>query len=267
MASSREYLEFIMEQLSKLEGVSHRAMMGEYVIYLRGKVVGGIYDDRLLVKPTKAAERLMPNAGYELPYEGGKPMLLVDNVDSREFLAELFEAVYADLPEKKTREGKRKVKNDNKKTDMIVKPFTENEIDDVLDFEKRLREEEDVWGWEIDDAYIESVRASFHDGRFMNSISLLAYIDGSVAGRIDAVLIPSHFDGSVKAYLDWICVLKSRRHAGVAQALLGELRRILKEKGVDTLIALTAANEEAQRFYKSVPDSIMRDVGIWIDIK
>ena len=81
------------------------------------------------------------------------------------------------------------------------------------------------------------------------------------------MLIPSHFDGSVKAYLDWICVLKSRRHAGVAQALLGELRRILKEKGVYTLIALTAANDEAQRFYKSVPDSIMRDVGIWIDIK
>jgi TfoX/Sxy family transcriptional regulator of competence genes len=103
MASSREYLEFIMEQLSKLEGVSHRAMMGEYVIYLRGKVVGGIYDDRLLVKPAASARALMPDAPMELPYEGGKPMLLVENVDSREFLAELLEAVYAELPEKKAR--------------------------------------------------------------------------------------------------------------------------------------------------------------------
>ena len=85
--------------------------------------------------------------------------------------------------------------------------------------------------------------------------------------RIDAVLIPSHFDGSVKAYLDWICVLQSCRHRGAAQSLLAALRERLKALGVDTLIALTAANEEAQRFYKSVPDSIMRDVGIWIDIK
>ncbi|MBR6957417.1 MAG: GNAT family N-acetyltransferase, partial [Erysipelotrichaceae bacterium] len=86
-------------------------------------------------------------------------------------------------------------------------------------------------------------------------------------GRIDSSMISSHFDGSTKAYLDWICVLKSYRHHGVAQKLLEELRKKLKERGVTTLIALTAANEEAQRFYKNIPDSLMRDIGIWIDIK
>ena len=80
-------------------------------------------------------------------------------------------------------------------------------------------------------------------------------------------MIKSHFDGSVKAYLDWICVIKSYRHKGIAQALLDSLRKELKERNIDTLIALTASNEEAQRFYKAVPDSVMRDTGIWIDIQ
>ena len=148
-----------------------------------------------------------------------------------------------------------------------IRPYTEKEIPDVLHFECRLRQEEDVWGWEIDEKYIRDVKASFHDGRFDNSLSLLAYEDGKIIGRIDAVLIPSRFDGSVKAYMDWICVLKSCRHRGAAQQLLTALRDRLKALGVDTLIALTAANDEAQRFYKSVPDSEMHDVGIWIDIK
>lgn len=98
MASSEEYLEFVLEQLSELEEITHRAMMGEYILYYRGKIIGGIYDDRLLVKPVKSAVSLMPNAAYELPYEGAKEMLLVDNVDSKEFLAELFDAMYGDLP-------------------------------------------------------------------------------------------------------------------------------------------------------------------------
>ena len=85
MASSKEYLTFILEQLSDLEGISYRAMMGEYIIYYREKIVGGIYDDRLLVKPVKSAVSLMPNAIYELPYDGAKEMLLVDNVDSKDF--------------------------------------------------------------------------------------------------------------------------------------------------------------------------------------
>ena len=98
MASSKEYLDFILEQLSELDEVSYRAMMGEYIIYYRGKVVGGIYDDRFLVKPTKSAAAMMPNAEMELPYEGAKEMLLVDNVDNKEFLKELLEAMYAELP-------------------------------------------------------------------------------------------------------------------------------------------------------------------------
>ena len=98
MASSKKYLDFILEQLSELDDVSHRAMMGEYIIYYRGKVVGGIYDDRFLVKPTKSAAAMMPNADVELPYDGAKEMLLVDNVDNKDFLRELLEAMYAELP-------------------------------------------------------------------------------------------------------------------------------------------------------------------------
>ena len=103
MASSKEYLTFILEQLSDLEGISYRAMMGEYIIYYREKIVGGIYDDRLLVKPVKSAVSLMPNAIYELPYDGAKEMLLVDNVDNKDFLTRLFFAMYDELPAKKRR--------------------------------------------------------------------------------------------------------------------------------------------------------------------
>ena len=101
MASSKEYLDFILDQLSGLDGISWRAMMGEYVIYLRGKVVGGIYDDRFLVKPTETARAMMPEAGTELPYEGAKEMLLVDDVDNKEFLTELLETMYDELPAQK----------------------------------------------------------------------------------------------------------------------------------------------------------------------
>ena len=86
MASSKEYLDFILEQLSDLEEISYRAMMGEYIVYYRGKIVGGIYDDRFLVKPIKSAIAYMPNAKYELPYDGAKEMLLVDDVDNKDFL-------------------------------------------------------------------------------------------------------------------------------------------------------------------------------------
>ena len=98
MASSQGYLNFILDQLSDLDGISHRAMMGEYVIYYRGKVIGGIYDDRFLVKPTKSAAAMMPDAEQELPYEGAKKMLLVDNIEDRAFLKALLEAMYEDLP-------------------------------------------------------------------------------------------------------------------------------------------------------------------------
>ena len=98
MASHKEYLDFILEQISELEEITYRAMMGEYIIYYRGKIVGGIYDDRLLVKPVKSAISLMPDTNYELPYEGAKEMLLVNDVDSKDFLTRLFNAMYNDLP-------------------------------------------------------------------------------------------------------------------------------------------------------------------------
>ena len=106
MASSKEYLEFILEQLSDLEDITYRAMMGEFIIYYRGKVAGGIYDDRLLVKPVSSAIAYMPAVRYELPYEGAKEMLLVDEVDNKEFLAGLFNAMYDELPAQKPKRKK-----------------------------------------------------------------------------------------------------------------------------------------------------------------
>lgn len=101
MPSTKNYLDFIIEQLSLAQGITYRAMMGEYIIYCRGKVIGGIYDDRFLIKPVDSAVEMMPDAAYELPYEGAKEMLLVDNIDDREFLKKLVEAVYEELPEPK----------------------------------------------------------------------------------------------------------------------------------------------------------------------
>lgn len=98
MASSKSYLEFVLDQLSALDEISYRAMMGEYILYYHGRIFGGIYDDRLLVKQTEAAKRLMPDAVYELPYEGAKEMLLVDETDDRDFLCRLVDEMFDELP-------------------------------------------------------------------------------------------------------------------------------------------------------------------------
>ena len=98
MASSIEYLNFILEQLSFLDDVSYRPMMGEFIIYYKGKIIGGIYDDRFLVKPVKSAIEMMPEAERQPPYEGAKEMLAADNVDDREFLMKLLETMYDELP-------------------------------------------------------------------------------------------------------------------------------------------------------------------------
>ena len=100
MASSKEYVDFILEQC---DGLSARAMMGEFVLYYGGKVAGGVYDNRLLVKPTPSAQKMMPDAPMELPYEGAKEMLLVEDIENRDFLKELFEAMYEELPELRKR--------------------------------------------------------------------------------------------------------------------------------------------------------------------
>ena len=101
MASTKEYLDFILEQLSGLDEITYKAMMGEYIIYYRGKVVGGIYDDRFLVKPTKSAVAMMPDADMELPYDGAKEMMMVDDVENKEFLCELLRSMYEELPARK----------------------------------------------------------------------------------------------------------------------------------------------------------------------
>ena len=109
MASSKDYLTFVLEQLSDLDGISYRTMMGEYILYFRDKIIGGIYDDRLLVKPVPSAISLIPTATYELPYEGAKEMLLVDDIDNREFLCNLFLSMYDELhtPRKKKNTSKK----------------------------------------------------------------------------------------------------------------------------------------------------------------
>lgn len=106
MASSKEYLTFVLGQLSELDEVTYRAMMEEFIIYYRGKIVGGIYDDRLLVKPVKSAISYMPTALYESPYDGAKEMLLVDEVDNKEYLTGLFNAMYEELPAPKPKKKK-----------------------------------------------------------------------------------------------------------------------------------------------------------------
>ena len=107
MASTKEYLDFVLEQLSGLDEISYRTMMGEYILYYHSKVFGGIYDDRLLVKPVPAAVKLMPDASMELPYDGAKEMILVDDVDNREFLCELIGSIWEELPEKKRKNPKK----------------------------------------------------------------------------------------------------------------------------------------------------------------
>ena len=106
MASSKDYLKFILEQLSDLNDISYRSMMGEYILYYRDKIIGGIYDDRLLVKPVKSAVEYIKNPLYELPYDGAKEMILVENVDSKNYLAGLFNAMYDDLPARKSKKVK-----------------------------------------------------------------------------------------------------------------------------------------------------------------
>ena len=98
MASSKEYLDFILEQLSDLQDIRYRAMMGEYILYYRDKIFGGIYDDRLLLKPVSALLQKLPEAVYELPYEGAKPMVLAQDVENKAFLCSLVKAMYPELP-------------------------------------------------------------------------------------------------------------------------------------------------------------------------
>lgn len=101
MASSKEYLDYVLDQLSLVDGITFRAMMGEYIIYCRGKIVGGIYDDRLLVKPVKSALEKLPDAPLEIPYDGAKKMILIEEIDDREFMAKLIDSIFEELPSPK----------------------------------------------------------------------------------------------------------------------------------------------------------------------
>ena len=105
MSSTNQYLEFVLDLLGELDNVAHRKMMGEYVLYYRGKVFGGIYDDRFLLKVTPASERLLPDAPRATPYEGAKEMLLVE-VEDRDTLHDVVDAMWQELPAPKKRKKK-----------------------------------------------------------------------------------------------------------------------------------------------------------------
>ena len=139
-----------------------------------------------------------------------------------------------------------------------VERFTQDKIGGVMEFERELRRQEpDTFFMDAGEGYRELLEKSFCDGRFANALSLLACEDGRVIGRID---------GSVKAYLDWICVLKKERHRRVAQLLLKELRRELKGRGVETLIAIMAHNPESLSFYRAVEHASIHDEAVWMDL-
>ena len=149
-----------------------------------------------------------------------------------------------------------------------IKQFEKADIDRVIDFELELRKQEpDTYYWEPDETYRAHLKQSFEDQRFNTAISFIALKEEKVIGRIDASLISSRSDASCfGAYMDWICVLKNERHHKVARALLEALREECRKQGAGVLIALTANNDEAQRFYRSVENASLHDTGIWIDI-
>ena len=151
---------------------------------------------------------------------------------------------------------------------ILVRPFTEARIHDVMAFERELRvQEPGIFFMDTGEAYRNLLENSFHDGRFINALSLLAYKGERVVGRIDASVIAARSDASCGcAYLDWICVLKAERHQQIAQLLLKELRSALKERGVETLIAIMAHNPEALSFYRSVENASIHDEAVWVDL-
>lgn len=151
---------------------------------------------------------------------------------------------------------------------VAVVPFTRERISDVLAFERELRRQEpDTFFMDAGESYRDLLERSFEDSRFTNAVSMLALEDGRVIGRGDAVILAARSDaGCSTAYLDWICVLKEERHRGVAQLLLQELRRALKERGVETLIAIMAHNLESVRFYNAIENASVHDEAVWMDL-
>ena len=150
--------------------------------------------------------------------------------------------------------------------DLCIVPFSQDYIDQVIEYEKQLRiEEPDTYFWEPDETYRNNLITSFSDPRFINSLSFLAVEKGKVIGRIDALILSSLADADCStAYLDWISVLKSKRHGKVAQKMLTTLQNVLKDKGIHLLIALMAGNDEAQRFYRSIENAAIHDEGVWM---
>ena len=151
---------------------------------------------------------------------------------------------------------------------IFIEPFTQDRIGDVLEFERELRRQEpDTFFMDAGEGYRALLEASFQDGRFTNALSLLAVRDGRVVGRIDAVILAARSDADCScAYLDWICVLKEERHRQAAQLLLKELRRELKGRGVQTLIAIMAHNPESVRFYQAVENASIHDEAVWMEL-
>ena len=152
---------------------------------------------------------------------------------------------------------------------ILIRKMEKEDVRKIIAFERELRNQEpDTYYWEPDEAYEKQLEHSFDDARFNTALSLIALKEDRVIGRIDASLITSRSDASCcSAYLDWICVLKSERHRKTAQTLRNALKAECRKQGVGLLIALTAGNDEAQRFYRHVENASIHDTGIWIEIK
>jgi GNAT superfamily N-acetyltransferase len=147
-----------------------------------------------------------------------------------------------------------------------IRKMEKADVRKVIGFERELRRQEpDTYYWEPDAAYEKKLEESFYDPRFNTAVSFIAVREDEVIGRIDASLISSRSDAACcSAYLDWICVLKNERHQQVGQALLKAVRDECGRQGAGMLIALMAENDEAQRFYRSIPGASVHDTGIWI---
>ena len=256
MASSREYLDFIMEQLAPAGGISHRAMMGEYILYRDGKIVGGIYDDRLLVKPTASARRLMPDAAEEIPYPGAKPMLLVDNVDDREFLCGLIGAVAAELPAPKKNADRAGPGKGEHMLDIArlsgryaVRRMTGADVRDILDFCRqnelyyRYCGSEPSRGSVENDLHVTPPGVGPEDKYYVGFFE-----NGTLAAVMD--LIDGYPDPDT-AFIGFFMINAALQGKGIGSGIVREACGYLKETGKTRVrLAFAEDNPQAGHFWK-----------------
>lgn len=234
MASSKAYLQFILDQLSGLEGVSYRAMMGEYILYYRGKIVGGIYDDRLLVKAVPAAITYLPNAERVIPYAGAKALLLVDTVDDADSLTELFRVMYEELPEPKQKTVS--AENEGVEIQMEIREFQDKDIDDVFAIQQAAYKS--IFEKYHDDAtnpYMETKETVFQKYTRNGTKGYLFIKDGIVVGAVRIQIDSERKTGRVSA----LGVHPDYQRRGIAQEALLRIEALhsaIDQWSLDTIL-------------------------------